>query len=202
MKKADLVALALGLTEEQLQKLEVASETELKGYVEKTKYTELEAEKKQLTEGNTTLSKQLEEVKKNAGDNAELKKQIEDMQTTNKTKEKEYADSIAKIKLDNAVEIALMNSGAKNSKAAKALLNLEKAVLGGDGKITGLEEQIKTLKTAEDSSFLFAEAPKVKGADPAGNPSKNGSVDFKNMTYSQIEQYLAENPGAKVNDII
>lgn len=202
MKKADLVALAIGLTEEQLKKIEAASENELKGYVEKTKYTELEAEKKQLTEGNTTLSKQLDEVKKNSGDNAELKKQIEEMQNTNKAREKEYTDNLAKIKLDNAVEIALMSSGAKNSKAVKALLNLEKAILGEDGKITGLEEQIKALKTAEDSSFLFAEAPKVKGANPDGNPGKGAKVDFKNMTYSQIEKYLAENPSAKVDEII
>lgn len=202
MKKADLVALAIGLTEEQLQKIEAASETELKGYVEKSKYTELETEKTQLAESHKTLTKQLEDVKKSVGDNAELKKQIEDMQNANKAKEKEYTDSITKIKLDNAVEIALMSSGAKNSKAVKALLNLEKAVLGEDGKITGLEEQIKALKTAEDSSFLFAEAPKVKGANPAGNTGKSGNVDFKNMTYSQIEKYLAENPGAKVDDII
>lgn len=193
---------ALGVTEELAIKIAEESKKELEGYIEKSKYSELEAEKNQLTESQKTLAKQLEEVKKNSGDNAELKKQIEEMQNTNKAKEKEYKDNLAKIKLDNAVEIALMSSGAKNSKAVKALLNLEKAVLGEDGKITGLEEQIKALKTAEDSSFLFAETPKVKGANPAGNPGKGGDIDFKNMTYSQIEKYLAENPGAKIEDII
>lgn len=193
---------ALGVSEELATKIAGESKKELEGYIEKSKYSELEAEKNQLTESQKTLAKQLEEVKKNSGDNAELKKQIEEMQNTNKAKEKEYKDNLAKIKLDNAVEIALMSSGAKNSKAVKALLNLEKAVLGEDGKITGLEEQIKALKTAEDSSFLFAETPKVKGANPAGNPGKGGDIDFKNMTYSQIEKYLAENPGAKIEDII
>lgn len=193
---------ALGVTEELAIKIAEEFKKDLEGYIEKSKYSELEAEKNQLTESQKTLAKQLEEVKKNSGDNAELKKQIEEMQNTNKAKEKEYKDNLAKIKLDNAVEIALMSSGAKNSKAVKALLNLEKAVLGEDGKITGLEEQIKALKTAEDSSFLFAETPKVKGANPAGNPGKGGNVDFKNMTYSQIEKYLAENPGAKIEDII
>lgn len=193
---------ALGVTEELAIKIAEESKKELEGYIEKSKYSELEAEKNQLTESQKTLAKQLEEVKKNSGDNAELKKQIEEMQNTNKAKEKEYKDNLAKIKLDNAVEIALMSSGAKNSKAVKALLNLEKAVLGEDGKITGLEEQIKVLKTSEDSSFLFAENPKVKGAKPAGTPGKGGNIDFKNMTYSQIEKYLAENPGAKIEDII
>lgn len=193
---------ALGVTEELAIKIAGESKKELEGYIEKSRYSELEAEKNQLTESQKTLAKQLEEVKKNSGDNAELKKQIEEMQNINKAKEKEYTDNLVKIKLDNAVEIALMSSGAKNSKAVKALLNLEKAVLGEDGKITGLEEQIKALKTAEDSSFLFAETPKVKGANPAGNPGKGGNIDFKNMTYSQIEKYLSENPGAKIEDII
>nr|DAV76410.1 MAG TPA: minor structural protein [Caudoviricetes sp.] len=200
MTKEQLITL--GVSEELATKIAGESKKELEGYIEKSRYSELEAEKNQLTESQKTLTKQLEEVKKNSGDNAELKKQIEEMQNINKAKEKEYTDNLVKIKLDNAVEIALMSSGAKNSKAVKALLNLEKAVLGEDGKITGLEEQIKALKTAEDSSFLFAETPKVKGANPAGNPGKGGNVDFKNMTYSQIEKYLAENPGAKIEDII
>lgn len=200
MTKEQLIAL--GVSEELATKIAGESKKELEGYIEKSRYSELEAEKNQLTESQKTLTKQLEEVKKNSGDNAELKKQIEEMQNANEAKEKEYTDNLVKIKLDNAVEIALMSSGAKNSKAVKALLNLEKAVLGEDGKITGLEEQIKALKTAEDSSFLFAETPKVKGANPAGNPGKGGNVDFKNMTYSQIEKYLAENPGAKIEDII
>lgn len=200
MTKEQLITF--GASEELATKIAGESKKELEGYIEKSRYSELEAEKNQLTESQKTLTKQLEEVKKNSGDNAELKKQIEEMQNANKAKEKEYTDNLVKIKLDNAVEIALMSSGAKNSKAVKALLNLEKAVLGEDGKITGLEEQIKALKTAEDSSFLFAETPKVKGANPAGNPGKGGNVDFKNMTYSQIEKYLAENPGAKIEDII
>ena len=192
MTKEQLIAL--GASEELATKIAEESVKELAGYVEKSKYSEVETAKKQLEEGNKTLTKQLEEIKKSAGDNAELKKQIEDMQTANKNKEKEYADSIAKLKLDNAVDIALMGAGSKNNKAVKALLNLEKAILGEDGKIAGLDEQIKALKTAEDSSFLFEAVKVPKGTNPAGNPEKK--INFSEMTYSQMEKYLAENPGA------
>lgn len=192
MTKEQLIAL--GVTEELAVKIAGESKKELEGYVEKAKFTELEAEKKQLDESNKTLTKQLEEVKKNVGDNEELKKQIESMQVANKAKEKEYADSIAKIKLDNAIDIALMGAGSKNNKAVKALLNLEKAILGEDGKIAGLDEQIKALKTAEDSSFLFEAVKVPKGTNPDGNPEKK--INFSEMTYSQMEKYLAENPGA------
>lgn len=192
MTKEQLIAL--GVAEELAVKIAGESKKELEGYVEKAKFTELEAEKKQLDESNKTLTKQLEEVKKNVGDNEELKKQIESMQVANKAKEKEYADSIAKIKLDNAIDIALMGAGSKNNKAVKALLNLEKAILGEDGKIAGLDEQIKALKTAEDSSFLFEAVKVPKGTNPVGNPEKK--INFSEMTYSQMEKYLAENPGA------
>ena len=198
MTKEQLISL--GASEELATKIAGESLKKLAGYVEKSKYSEIETAKKQLEEGNKTLTKQLEEIKKSVGDNAELKKQIEDMQTANKNKEKEYADSIAKLKLDNAVDIALMGAGSKNNKAVKALLNLEKAVIGEDGKIVGLKEQLDNLRKAEDSSFLFETTPKFKGVNPAGN--KNPEADFKTMTYSQMEKYLAENPGAKIDDIL
>ena len=183
MTKEQLIAL--GAPEELAVKIAGESAKELEGYIEKSKYSEIETAKKQLEEGNKTLTKQLEEIKKSAGDNAELKKQIEDMQSANKAKEKEYADSIAKLKLDNAVDLALLGAGAKNNKAVKALLNLEKAVIGADGKVAGLDEQLTALKKAEDSSFLFETTGKFKGVNPGGK--KGQEPDFKAMTYSQIE---------------
>lgn len=198
MTKEQLIAL--GATEELATKIADESKKEIEGYVEKSKYSEMEATKKQLEEGNKTLTKQLEEIKKSVGDNAELKKQIEDMQNSNKAKEKEYADSIAKLKLDNAVDLALLGAGSKNNKAVKALLNLEKAVIGEDGKVIGLNEQLETLKKADDSSFLFEVVGKFKGVNPGGK--KGQEPDFKSMTYSQIEKYLAENPGTKIEDIM
>ena len=199
MTKEQLISL--GVPEELATKIAGEFAKELEGYIEKSKYSEMETAKKQLEEGNKTLTKQLEDIKKSAGDNAELKKQIEDMQAANKAKEKEYAESIAKLKIDNAVDLALLGAGSKNNKAVKALLNLEKAVLGEDGKVVGLEEQLKNLRKAEDSSFLFETAPKFKGVNPAGK-RKDGEPDFKSMTYSQMEKFLAENPGANIDDII
>lgn len=35
-----------------------------------------------------------------------------------------------------------------------------------------------------------------KGTDPAGKSTKK---DIKDMTYSEMEAYLAANPGAKIN---
>ncbi|MGY0393979.1 phage scaffolding protein [Fusobacterium sp. SYSU M8A802] len=195
MTKEQLIALGIG--EELAIKVAGESKKELEGYVERAKYLELETEKNQLAESNKSLTKNLEEVKKNVGDNEELKKQISDMQEAQKAKDKEYVDNIAKIRLDNTLDIALMSAGSKNNKAVKALLNLDGAKIGEDGKIAGLDEQLKALKTATDSSFLFETTPTPKGGNPAGNPEKK--VNFNEMTYSQMEKYLAENPGVKID---
>lgn len=197
MKKEELIKL--GLDEETAKKVEAASTEELKGYVEKTKYSELETIKKQLEESNKTVNKQLEDLKKNTGDAEALKAEIQKMQDENKNKETEYTNNIKKLKVDNAVELALIGAKAKNTKAVKALLNLENLEIGEDGKVKGLEDQIKNLTKDEGTAFLFeaeSETETPKGTDPAGKSTKK---DIKDMTYSEMEAYLAANPGAKIN---
>lgn len=197
MKKEELIKL--GLDEETAKKVEAASTEELKGYVEKTKYSELETVKNQLEESNKTVNKQLEDLKKNTGDAEALKAEIQKMQDENKNKETEYTNNIKKLKVDNAVELALIGAKAKNTKAVKALLNLENLEIGEDGKVKGLEDQIKNLTKDEGTAFLFEAESKTetpKGTDPAGKSTKK---DTKDMTYSEMEAYLAANPGAKIN---
>ncbi|MEE0139286.1 phage scaffolding protein [Fusobacterium ulcerans] len=197
MKKEELIKL--GLDEETAKKVEAASTEELKGYVEKTKYSELETVKNQLEESNKTVNKQLEDLKKNTGDAEALKAEIQKMQDENKNKETEYTNNIKKLKVDNAVELALIGAKAKNTKAVKALLNLENLEIGEDGKVKGLEDQIKNLTKDEGTAFLFEAESKTetpKGTDPAGKSTKK---DIKDMTYSEMEAYLAANPGAKIN---
>lgn len=197
MKKEELIKL--GLDEETAKKVEAASTEELKGYVEKTKYSELETIKNQLEESNKTVNKQLEDLKKNTGDAEALKAEIQKIQDENKNKETEYTNNIKKLKVDNAVELALIGAKAKNTKAVKALLNLENLEIGEDGKVKGLEDQIKNLTKDEGTAFLFeveSETETPKGTDPAGKSTKK---DIKDMTYSEMEAYLAANPGAKIN---
>lgn len=168
MKKEELTAL--GLSEAQAEKVANASAEELKGYIPKTRLDEVIKERDTY---KTTLSdrdKQLEDLKKSSGDNEALKTQIADMQKANAEAIKAKDAEIAKIKLDNAVEKALAEGKAKNTKAVMALLNLEGAELAEDGTVKGLAEQIDKLKADEGTSFLFDVAneskPTVKGATP------------------------------------
>ena len=62
MKKEDF--LKLGLTEEQATKAAEASAEELKGFIPKSRFDEVNEQKKKLEEDIKTRDKQLEELKK------------------------------------------------------------------------------------------------------------------------------------------
>lgn len=176
MKKEDFIKL--GLDEEIAKKCEEASLEELKGYIPKSRFDEVNNEKKKLEVDVKDRDKQLEDLKKSNGDNEELKKRIEQLQKDNKDKEDRHIADIKKMKIDIAVDRALGEAGAKNKIAVKALLkDLDNAELKEDGTVKGLKEQIESLVKGEDSGFLFEGEtnPKFKGMSPGGN--KEGLPD-------------------------
>ena len=67
--------------------------------IKAAKRTELETEVTQLREGVKTRDKQLEELKKAAGDNADLKKQIEDLTQQNKDQKTAFDKELATARL-------------------------------------------------------------------------------------------------------
>ena len=200
MKKEEIVAL--GVDEEIAQKIADASAEELKGYIPKTRFDEVNEAKKNAEALVKERDGQLETLKKSAGDSAELQKQIEDLQKSNKAAKEEYEGKIKQMQIDNAVDKAITGANGKNVKAIRALLNLEKAELSEDGTVKGLSEQLEALAKAEDSSFLFdTGVPKVKGMVPgagAGAGASGQGVDFSKMSYSQISEYLEANPDAQI----
>ncbi len=200
MKKEDLVKL--GLTDEIAEKVAEASTEELKGYVPKSRFDEVNEARKHAEESVRERDKQIDGLKTAAGDAEKLKQQIEQLQTDNKEKDRIHAGEIQKLKLDNAVDSALTAAKAKNLKAVKALLNLDKAEFGEDGSVKGLAEQIQSLQNAEDSKFMFesSTAPKLKGAKTGddGIHDDGGKADVSKMSYEEICQFLSENPDAEI----
>lgn len=201
MKKEEFIKL--GLDEETAKKCESASQEELKGFIPKSRFDEVNNEKKKLELDVRERDTQLETLKNSTGDVEGLKKQIEDLQAENTTKAESHAAEIKQLKIDSAVEAAISGAKGRNAKAIKALLNLEKAEIGEDGIVKGLSDQIKALTKADDSKFLFEEStkPQFKGANPSdsGNSGDGqGGVNTSNMTYSQLVKYAAENPDVKL----
>lgn len=170
-----------------------------KAFVARADFNALNQEKKSLDGVLKERDKQLETLKTSTGDVDALKKQIAVLQAANKTVTETHAAEIKQLKIDTAVELALSAAKAKNAKAVKALLDLEKAELAEDGTVKGLAEQVKALSEAADSSFLFEQGNKLKdfkGFNPgeSGDKSPTGSKGMEAMTYDELCAYLAENP--------
>lgn len=202
MKKEDLVAL--GLDEELAEQVANASAEELKGYIPKARFDEVNTEKNTLKTTLADRDKQLTDLQKSSKDSESLNQQIAELIKANADAQAKYDADIKQLKIDNAIEKALGDAGALNVKAVKALLELTDAELTDDGYIKGLDKQIEALKGADDSKFLFKTTaepsnPHIKGASPAssGTGAPTGT-DVSKMTYSEMCAYLEANPGATI----
>ena len=197
----------LGLTKEQadsvmkingddIENAKGTASTEIKNL-----QTEVEGLKTQVGDRD----KQLETLKASAGDNADLKKQIEDLQTENATAKATHESELNQLKIDFAVEKALTDAKAKNITAVKALLDLKDAKFDKEGNVKGLAEQIEKLTSDEGTKFLF-EAQKqqqnFKGFQPGASAQQKpgAEVDTSKMNYDELCAYLAENPDANLGE--
>lgn len=200
----------LGLTKEQadsimkingddIENAKGTAATEIKNL-----QTEVEGLKTQVGDRD----KQLETLKASAGDNADLKKQIEDLQTENATAKANHESELNQLKIDFAVEKALTGAKAKNIKAVKALLELNDAKLDKDGNVKGLAEQIEKLTSGDDTKFLFEVQKQTKqqqnfkgfqpGASGEQKPGEGEQVDFSKMSYDELTAYMEANPDAQI----
>ena len=150
-----------------------------KYFIPKDKYNEVAEAKKKLETDIQERDKQLEQLKNAAGNSEELKAQIEQLQAENQKAAEEWQAKVAQMQLDFAIEKALTAAKAKNAKAVKALLDLEKVKLDGE-QLLGLDDQLKELQKSD--AYLFGDPGKVgSGTNPPGagtgeaNPWKKDS---------------------------
>lgn len=162
----------LGLSDEQIgsvMALHGATVNELSSNVAAAEQ-QVNQYKEQLDANQT----ELDSLKKAAEGNEELTTQLSDLQEKYDQAKADSESKIAEIKKTSAIELALTQAGARNIKAAKALLDSEKLELTDKG-IKGLDEQLNTLKESE--GYLFEGEttpppnPDQKKATFQGNPS-------------------------------
>jgi hypothetical protein len=169
-------------------------------WIPKDKFNEINEAKKQLETDIKTRDQQLTDLKKSAGDHEELKKQIGQLQTENKTKDDDYKAKIKDLSINSAIKLTLGND-AHDSEMVAGLVDKSKLILGEDGKVTGLDEQIKSLR--ESKAFLFVPAPdpnqqqqqqtQFRGAKPAEGAGGTGGAqppDFSKMTDAEYYTHL------------
>lgn len=197
MKKEDLIAK--GLSEEQAKAVLELYNAEIKDYVPKDDLDNANNENAALKETIKDRDKQLTTLKTSVGDNEELKKQIETLQNENKAAAEKHNAEVRSLKIDNAVETALITSRAKTSKAVRALLDMNKIDIDKAGNVTGIEEQIKALVEGEDTKYLFEGGTStLKGTQLGYGTDDDNPKDVKDMNYTELCAYMEANPNAEI----
>lgn len=186
--------LQLGLSDEQATKV---VEDYGKNYVSKSQFNERHEEAKQLKSEVATLKSEFEKLKESNAENETLKQEIATMQKESEKREKAYKKDLHTQRVNSALDLALVSAKAKNVKAVKVLLDLEKTELNDDGTIKGLDEQLKALETSDPYLFDSATGATVKGVKP-GEAQKEGNPgisreQFNKMSYTERTKLFTEN---------
>ena len=147
-------------------------------YVTKSRFNEVNVEKKTLEEAVKERDKQLKTLKDSEGNVDDLKEQIKKLQADNKAATLKADSDMKALRLSTAIKLAIGDT-AQDVDLVANLVDTSKLILSDDGKVTGLDEQIKVLKT--EKSFLFK---------PDGDPKykyepKQGEGAPKNNPFSQ-----------------
>ncbi|MDA3973288.1 phage scaffolding protein [Enterococcus thailandicus] len=176
----------LGLTDEQIGSVMALHGTTVNELNSNVATAEQQAN--QYKEQLDANQSELDALKKSAKGNEELTTQLSELQEKYNQAKSDSETKIAEIKKTSAVELALTQAGARNIKAAKALLDNEKLELSDEG-INGLEEQLTALK--ESDAYLFEQdtstpPPADKKATFDGNASGTATPNQDDATAQMI----------------
>ena len=160
-------------------------------YVPKSRFNEVNEEKNTLKTAVADRDKQLDALKKSSGDVEGLKSQIEKLQAENKQAQEAAEAKMKDLQFNNAIKLAIVEK-AQDVDIVSGLFDRTKLILGEDGKVTGLDEQLSALEKAKP--FLFKTVaggytPKAGEVGTAKNP-------FAKETFNLTEQgkLLTTNP--------
>lgn len=163
------------LSEETYKKLseELKDKTDVKlGNLASGEYIAKDKAERQITDLSAQLevrSAQLEELGKKAKGNEEMTAEINKLKEENERQKQEYEKQISARERDYALDNLLRTAGARNLKAVKANLELDKIAFK-DNKFEGIEDALAKLK--ESDAYLFDDGkPKGKaGLSPDNKP--------------------------------
>ena len=186
MKKEELVEK--GLTEEQAKAVINIYTEEMKGFIPKSRFDEVNTAK-------ADRDKQLKTLKDEAKDSEALQTKITELEDANKATKKAYEDKIRDMKLTSAIKDQLSDCKYPDLVADK--FDRTKLILAEDGTVSGLTEQLKTVK--ETYKELFT--PPVSGKTPPNNGKTTPQVTGDATRREQLEK-LINDPKTRLADRI
>lgn len=168
MKKEDLTKL--GIAEDIADQILAIHGKDIEKHktANTTAQAEIDALKTQLTEASAAI----EGFKKLDVDG--IKAAADEWKTKAEQAEAARVAEVNRLKFDHALDGALTGAKAKSAKAVKALLNMDDLKLSDDGKIIGLDDQLKTVK--EQNDYLFeSDTPTPTIVTGGNNPTVTDS---------------------------
>ncbi len=190
----------LGLSREVIDKIMAENGKDIAAEQKKTSKAEQDRDsyKEQADNLQTRLDdagKQIEKFKKM--DIESIQRTADDWKQKAEDATAEADKKIQAMQFDYALSDALAGAKAKNTKAVKALLDMD-GLKYNDEKIVGLDEQIEKLKA--DNDYLFESdkpAPKIVKGTGGGDPLPGGEVTkeaFNKMGYRDRVALKKDNP--------
>ena len=185
---------AQGLSDEQIAKI-LSDMKENKIYTAgeenlDTRYVKLKTDHEGMSKQLEEAQELIKQLKKGTGDNEDLQGKIKEYET----KVSELTAENEKLKVENALKVALLDAGAKADDLDylmyKAGTGDRELKIGDDGRLKGQDDLIAGLKTQYSGNFVAADQKKIQenklktGEDDAG-----GSADPKNLAEALQMQY-------------
>lgn len=147
-------------------------------------YTTIQAENENLKKQIEERDKDLKELKKI--DAKEMQDKINELENKNKTQKEEFDKQMFDTKKGLLIDNSLISSKAKNLKAIKGLLDMDKITIENDG-LKGLDEQIKSLQ--ESDSYLFNLEQQTKTVDLSGEHQESAKKEPSTLMEALHEKY-------------
>lgn len=162
MKREDL--RNLGLTDEQVgavMSLHGSTTADLQA---------ITAERDSLQTQLIQRDSDIDSLKKANKGNKALQDQIKALEDQNASQKTAWEQEKTQLKLEYAVDNALAGAKVRNSKAAKALLNMDDIKFNEDGKLDGIDAQLEAIKESDAYLFDFGTNTQYKpsGGEAAG----------------------------------
>jgi vacuolar-type H+-ATPase subunit I/STV1 len=190
MTKEQLIAL--GLTEELAKKVADASAEELKVFIPKPRFDELNDTKKELEQQIKDRDAQLKDLQDKAKGNEDLAKTIKELQDTNKTTKETYEAKIKDMAINASIQAKLTDT--KYPELLIGKFDKTKLSVAEDGTVLGIDEQLKTIKETYKDLFV----PVVTGRNPnntgGGQPPVKNPWSKEHFNLTEQGKILKENP--------
>lgn len=163
-----------------------------KSFIPKSRFDEVNNQKKDLETQVAERDKNISDLKKAAKGNEELTKQIEDLQAQNKKASEDYEVRNKELTKSLALKEALFNSGVTDEDSRDLLTNkfdLKNIELDESGKVKNFDTLVKPYKEHQTLKALFnIPTPKGSGAvKPDGKTSFYTREELNNLSASEVD---------------